>query len=180
METFTQAADFNDNPDFHEQRAKSLEKFDPQKIDRPIIEIIKGFNRLACCFTLQCCYGHFLYSDQKNPYNLEPLPISDHISKVEYRIAYVALCIENSETGKALLQSLERIPATDPEYIRFGSALWFWEWQVNSYVLQVEPRRHMTKDKIIVDYQEALHIEKIRNRFFSELEKRVQAQQSRT
>ncbi len=40
---------------------------------------------------------------------------------------------------------LRQIPAIDPEYIQFGCAEWFWEAQVNSYALQVEPMRHMTK-----------------------------------
>ena len=48
------------------------------------------------------------------------------------------------------------------------------ERQVNSYVLQVEPKRHMMKDKLSVDYWEALHIEKIRNNFFTQLKKLVQ------
>ena len=40
--------------------------------------------------------------------------------------------------------------------------------------LQVEPKRFMDKDKIQIDYHEALYIEKTRNRFFAELRKLIQ------
>jgi len=123
---------------------------------------------------LQSCYGHFLHNSQKNPYNIEPLPLSNDISNVEYKIAYIALCIENSKQGRTLFYDLKEIPSIDPEYIQFGCAEWFWKRQVNSYALQVEPKRHMTKDRLSVDYWEALHIEKVRNNFFTQLKKFVQ------
>ena len=169
METFTELKDFVDNPHFHEQRQEYLGKLDINTIDAPIVEIVEGFAKLPYCFTLQSCYGHFVYNGQKNPSDVEPLPISDSIDSVEYRIAYIALCVDNSEIGKALFQDLNKIPTIDPEYIQFGCAEWFWQRQVNSYVLQVEPKRHMTKDRATVGYQEALYIEKIRNQFFAQL-----------
>ena len=58
--------------------------------------------------------------------------------------------------------------------LQIGCAEWFWEKQVNSYALQVEPKRHMTKDRLPVDYWEALHIEEVRNKFFTQLKKLVQ------
>jgi len=73
-----------------------------------------------------------------------------------------------------LFNDLGKIPAIDPEYIQFGCAEWFWKRQVNSYVLQVEPKRYMTEDRVSVNYQEALHIEKIRNTVFSELGNLIQ------
>ena len=174
METFTELKDFVDNPHFHKQRQKYIDKLDIKKIDAPIVEIINVFAKLSYCFTLQSCYGHFLHSNQKNPYNIEPLPISNCISSVEYKIAYIALCIENNNPGRSLFHQLEQIPAIDPEYIQFGCAEWFWEKQINSYALQVEPKRYMTKDKIRIDYKEALYIEKIRNQFFAQLKKLLQ------
>ena len=69
-------------------------------IDMPIINLINGFNKLPYCFTLQSCYGHFVYNGQKDSHNLEPLPVKDTIAKVEYRIAYIAFCIENSRLGR--------------------------------------------------------------------------------
>ncbi len=138
-------------------------------IDKPIIEIINNFKKLPYCFTLQSCYGHFVFSGRENPHNLESLPVTDTLAIVEYRIAYIALCIENSAVGKGLIESLKDIPAIDPENIQFCCAQWFWERQANSYALQVEPDRFKTKDKVVLDYKEALQIEKIRNEFFIRL-----------
>jgi hypothetical protein len=61
------------------------------------------------------------------------------------------------------------VPEIDPIYIQFGCAEWFWERYPNSYVLQVEPERHMLKDACIIDHQEAIYIEKIRNAFYKRL-----------
>lgn len=173
METFTVIKDFVDNPHFYEQRRKSLNELDLTMIDAPIVEIIKGFSKLPYCFTLQSCYGHFLHQDQRSLKNIEPLLISDNIKKVEYRIAYFALCIQNSESGIELFHDLNKISIIDPEYIQFGCAEWFWKRQVNSYALQVEPKRFMKRDKAIIDYKEALHVEKVRNEFFKEIKKIV-------
>lgn len=171
VETWAESREFVDNPHYHEQRQESSSRLDISTIDAPIVEIIAGFAELPHCFTLQSCYGHFLYDDQRNPNNIEPLPIADSIKSVEYRIAYIALCIQNSDPGRALFHDLGKVPTIDPQYIQFGCAEWFWKRQVNSYVLQVEPKRYMTKDRVSVDYREALHIEKIRNEFFSRLER---------
>ncbi len=171
METFTKFKHLVKNPYFHQQRGKSLNQLDINIIDAPIINLIKHFAELPSCFTLQSCYGHFLYNNQNNPKNIELLPNLDRISKVEYRIAYIALCIQNSHSGRMLLRELKKIPAIDPDYVQFGCANWFWQRQVNSYALQVEPERFKTKDKITVNFKEALHIEKIRNKFFRRLEK---------
>ena len=173
METFTELKDFVNNPHYHEQRQKSLSRLDINTIDKPIIQIIEGFSKLAYCFTLQSCYGHFLHNNQNNLKNFEPLSDSNNISNVEYRIAYLSLCIENSDSGKVLFHNLRKIPEIDKEYIQFGCAEWFWKRQVNSYALQVEPERYKTKDRMYISYQEALHIEKIRNEFFSELKKAI-------
>ena len=164
------------NPYFHEQRQRALRNLDMDMIDAPIAEIIDAFARLPFCFTQQCCFGHFLYAGQKDRHSTEPLPVSDTIGTIEYRIAYVAICIENSASGTNLLKRLKRIPAIDPEYIQFGCAEWFWKQQVNSYALQVEPKRHMTKDTCRVEYNEALHIENVKNQFFNNLNELTQQQ----
>jgi hypothetical protein len=171
METFSALREFVDNPRYHQQRQLSLKALDLSSIDPPIVEIVNGFTKLSYCFTLQSCYGHFLFPRQTNPLNIEPLPISEAIKSVEYRIAYLALCIEDTKPGWALFDVLREIPSIDPEYIQFGCAEWFWERQVNSFALQVEPKRYMTKDSIRVNYQEALHIEKRRNQFFAQIKK---------
>ncbi len=178
METFTETKKIADNADYQIQRQKCLRDLTNDMIDAPIIEVVNGFNNLPYCFTLQSCYGHFIYNGQDNPQNLESLPIKDTIAKVEYRIAYIAFCIENSLLGREMFASLKEIPAIDPENIQFCCAEWFWKRQVNSYALQVEPDRFKLKDTAIVDLKEALHIEKIRNEFFirlNELQKKLKA-----
>ena len=169
METFTASRPFSHNSHYHQQRLESLQKMDLTGIDSPIIDLVRGFSKLQYCFTLQSCFGHFLYPGNRDPKNIEPLPLVNDIESVEYRIAYLAICIEDSIPGKELFDNLAEIPSIDPVYIQFGSADWFWERQLNSYALQVEPVRHMTEDKCCIDYKEALHVEKIRNQFFKQL-----------
>jgi hypothetical protein len=174
LETFTALKDLVDDPHYHEQRQKALNSLDLKTIDAPILEIVSGFSKLPYCFTLQSCYGHFLYQQQRDPQNIAPLPKDGNITTVEYRIAYIALCLENNELGKKLFRDLGKTPIIDQEYIQFGCAEWFWKKQLNTYALQVEPTRYMNKDKAFVSYQEALRIEKIRDRFFHALTNIVQ------
>jgi hypothetical protein len=173
LETFTEPKKLVKNTDYQDQRKYMLAGLSDEMIDAPIIDLINGFNKLSYCFSMQSCYGHFVYSDRKDPYNFEPLPISDTIDRVEYRIAYVCLCIENSDLGRRLLEALNAITAIDPENIQFCCADWFWKRQVNSYALQVQPDRFKHKDEAILDYREALKIEKIRNEFFIQLQKLI-------
>ena len=174
METFTEYKELVQNPHYQEQRQKSLAGLIDAVIDAPITEHINGFNKLPCCFTLQSCFGHFLYSGQYDPRNIDSLPVTLSLTKVEYRIAYIAFCIDNSDLGKNLIDSLKDITEIDPENIQFGCAEWFWKRQINSYALQVEPHRFKHKDKAILGYTEALKIEKIRNEFFVQLKERLQ------
>ncbi len=167
METFTEIKPFVDDPHYDERRRKHLSNLDMGTIDRPIADLIGAFARLPYCFTLQSCYGHFLYDGQGDPGNAEPLPASGGITTVEYRLAYVAMCIQNSESGKALFADLSRVSSIDPGYVQWGCAEWFWSTDPNSYVLQVEPARHMNSDKVSVPHREALRLETTRDRFFS-------------
>jgi len=177
LETFTEPKKLVENPDYQKQRRESLAGLSDDMIDAPIVDIINGFNRLPYCFTMQSCYGHFIYNNQKDPYNLEPLPTTDDVARVEYRIAYLCLCIQNSAVGRGLLEALNEITAIDPKNIQLCCAEWFWERQVNSYALQVEPDRSKHKDTAILDYREALNIEKIRNEFFVQLRQLLRKQQ---
>lgn len=152
------------------QRQKSLGSLTDDMLDPPIVDVTNGFNKLTCCFTLQCCYGHFVYSGQPDPHNLASLPATASPARVAYRIAYIGFCIENCVSGRRLFEALKEVPAVDPENVQFCCAEWFWEHQVNSYVLQVEPERFKHMDKTILAYREALHIEKVRNEFFIRLE----------
>ena len=166
METFTEPKELAENPRYQDQRKKSLAGFSDDIIDAPIIGLINAFNKLPYCFTMQSCYGHFIYNGQNDSHNLAPLPITDTIARVKYRIAYICFCIENSDLGRRLLEALNEITAIDPENIQFCSAEWFWNRQVNSYALQVEPDRFKHEDTAIIEGEEALYVEKIRNDFF--------------
>lgn len=165
METFIQFKPMVDNPLYEEQREQALGQLDLSTIDTPIVEMIRNFAKLPYCFTLQSCCGHFLSENQKDARNIDPLPSSTTTSNVKYSIAYVALCIHNGSRGRQLLEDLKTIPSIDPDFVQFGCAEWFWQRHVNSYVLQVEPLRHKTKDKVVIGFKEALHVEKIRNKF---------------
>lgn len=169
METFTAARAFVANPRYHKEREESLRALDFSGIDDPIIEIIKSFAGLKYCFTLQSCFGHFLYPGQTDPYNTEPLPVNEIVDTIEYRIAYLALCLEDNAPGRKLFDDLRNVTSIDPKYVQYGSADWFWERHLNAYVLQVEPEEHMTRDRCRIDHQEALHVEMVRDRFFDEL-----------
>jgi hypothetical protein len=176
METYTELKEFMNDPGFEEQKQKSLSELADVVIDEPIIGIIKDFNQLPYCFTLQSCYGHFLYEGQRDPNNLDPLPVSKNITQVEYRIAYVALCIKNNDPGRKFFEELKMIPEIDPQNIQFCCAEWFWKSFINSYALQVEPDRFKHKDTAVLDYQEALSVEKVRNKFFAQLMHLLQKQ----
>lgn len=174
METFTECKPLVDNPLYEEQRKEAIGQLDLGTIDAPIVDMIRNFAELPYCFTLQSCCGHFLYGNQKNSRNIDPLPGSEITASVKYSIAYVALCIHNSDRGRVLLEDLRAIPSIDPDFVQFGCAEWFWQKHVNSYVLQVEPLRHKTKDKVVISFKEALHIEEIRNEFFNVLKQMVE------
>jgi len=169
LETFTAIKPFVDDPGYVERRREYLDSLDIGAIDSPIADLIGDFAGLPYCFTLQSCWGHFLYDGQDDPGHTERLPVSGGIATVEYRLAYVALCIEDNEAGRALFADLSRVPAIDAAYVQWGCAGWFWDMVPNSYVLQVEPARHMYKDRAFVSYREALHLQATRDRFFSAL-----------
>jgi len=179
LETFIEPKELVENPYYKDQKQKSLAGLNNDMIDVPIIKLINAFNKLPHCFTLQSCYGHFLYNGQMDPHNLDPLPAAKTIARVEYKIAYIAFCIENSESGRNFFKALEEITAIDSENIQFCCAEWFWKRQVNSYALQVEPDRFKCEDKVILDYKEALNIEKIRNVFFVRLDELLKNEMER-
>ena len=121
-------------------------------------------NRLPYLFTLQCCYGHFLKKDGKEISNLE---LSETKKRVQYRTAYIAFCIENSLSGKNIIQKLMNIPLSiDRDQIQFCSAKWFWDQWLNSYALQVMPKRYKKQDTTTLESTEAREIEKICDYFF--------------
>jgi hypothetical protein len=168
METFSEPREFVENTRYSEDRKDTLAALDICSIDEPVVDIVAGFATLSHCFTLQCCYGHFVCGAEQNLHSLEPIP-RDYDGMVRYRIGYIAFCIENSSRGRALRDALSRMTTIDPGYVQFGSPDWFWEQRVNSYALQVEPIAHQLKDEAILDVAEALCTQRVRDLFFREL-----------
>ena len=70
----------------------------------------------------------------------------------------VAIMYDQAIESSDLMEKLGAVCDIDPGNIQFFSADWFWERQINSYALQVEPDRFKRKDTAIIDYMEALHI----------------------
>jgi hypothetical protein len=168
METFAEPRKLVDNPRYEAERRSALDSLSLTSIDTPIRKLIEGFAKLSFCFTLQSCYGHFIHAEQQNSHNIEPLPAHD-VGTVTYRIAYVALCVQNSAKGRRLLAGLAEIPLVDSAYVQFGSPDWFWDRSVNSFAVQVEPSRFADRDQVDIDYEEALRVEKVRESFFVSL-----------
>lgn len=170
MRTFRRAKPYSDDPDYQERRIAALRDLDSSVIDPPISEIISIYNTIPYSFTLQSCYGHFLYEGQGDEHNTDPLPLKEGIGRVDYRIAYLAFCVENSERGRNLRREIENLTRIDPMNVQLGSAGWIWKDIPNLYAIQVEPDRHKSKDRVLLDFEEALLIERVRNELFARLE----------
>jgi len=173
VETFTEPKELVENPDYVEQRRSTLSDLTDDMIDRPIVELVKVLNQLPFCYTMQSCYGHFLYDGQTDPANMEPLPAAGVTGPVQYRIAYICFCVENSSAGRGFLKIMRQITEIDPDYIQFCCAEWFWDRHVNTYALQVEPDRFKRQDTAELDFAEALRVERVRDEFFARLRSSV-------
>lgn len=169
MKTFTAAKAFTAHPGYAQDRQQALNALELSRIDAPIVGLIQTIAALPHCFSLQSCYGHFLWSAGQDKHNLDRLPCS-HAGRIDYRIAYLAVCIQSSPNGQAMHRLLERIAGFDPQVVQFGSAEWFWNQMPNTYVLQVEPERFKYEDRVVIGHAEALQIETVRDRFFVGLE----------
>jgi hypothetical protein len=169
METYIEPLDMVEDRHFRERRDEAIASLGGIDLDPPLAGLIERLNRLPYCFTLQSCYGHFLFEGRKGPRNLDPLPAEEVEGDIDYRIAYICLCVENSPAGREFLDSLRAVPSIDPGYIQFCCAEWFWRRQVNSYALQVEPDRFKHLDKAVLGYAEAVHVERTRDGFFRRL-----------
>ncbi len=161
LETFTETREFVESAHYAKDRQDALEALDLKSIDALIVDVVAGFSTFPQCFTLQCCCGHFVCAPGQSPRSLEPIAPGCR-GAVTYRIAYLALCLENSPRGWALREALARIPEIAPGYVQFGSADWFWERWVNSCVLQVEPAVHRLKHEVVLGPIEPLRTQRAR------------------
>ncbi|WP_406658246.1 hypothetical protein V7O62_06775 [Methanolobus sp. ZRKC2] len=174
MQTFTDARPFVQDDSFEIERHKALpqlrEELKKGSIDPPIIGLLEEFIKIPHCFTLQSCYGHFVHDKESDFHNVEQLSnFPDKTKEVNYRIAYMALCIRNDDAGKQLFQDIQDLTKIDLTYIQFGSANWFWERQVNSYTIQIEPERSKNTDSVRISFDEAIYIENLKNEVFTAL-----------
>jgi hypothetical protein len=174
METFTPPRRFVPHPDYRNDRERYLlglvQEIDKNAIDTPLLPLMQECTRVLHCFTLQCCFGHFVHSMEPEKENLVPISrYTREVGRVEYRIAYIAFCIEDSPAGHRLYSDLEEIASHDPANIQFGSADWFWDQMPNTYCLQLEPERMKNEDSGDVTWEEALRIEELRGPFFKRL-----------
>lgn len=174
VETYTEARPLVSHFSYDSDRMRALEglraEISKGSIDEPTMDIVEQFARIPYCYTLQSCYGHFMVEPSREDRNTKRVvDIGGAGTILHYRIAYVAFCIQNSARGRTLLEELSAIVDTDPEYIQFGSADWFWDRCVNSYVLQVSPLRNAFEDHFDVNMEEAFRIEEVRDEFFDRL-----------
>lgn len=168
METFTEAKALVENRRYDHDRRVALAALDLAAIDEPIVDIIRAFATLPHGFTLQSCWGHFVRAPDQDPRTLDVVA-AGYAGPIRYRLAYLAVCLENSRRGRALLESLRALTALDPDYVQFGSPDWFRRSWVNSYALQVEPDRLKTSDEAMIEGAEALHVQRTRDTVFAEL-----------
>jgi hypothetical protein len=171
METYTKARELASHPGYDDDRREALEglrlEISKGSIDRPILDILERFVQVPYCYTLQSCFGHFMREWCAEDSNtMRVAAIEGAGARLHYRIAYIALCIQNSAQGRTLHDDLRTVPRIDPDFIQFGSADWFWNNCANSYILQVSPLKNACQDHFDVSVEEALHIEDTRDRFF--------------
>ena len=73
---------------------------------------------IAQCFTVQCCWGHFVHRLEPNPKNLVPPShykgVKEKIGTIRYRIAYLAVCLEDSWGGHEIYHGLGEMAKRDP------------------------------------------------------------------
>lgn len=172
METFTPPRPFVPHPDYWRDRERSLQELRQEivknRIDPPLLQLVRECMTIPHCFTMQCCFGHFVHRMEPDTENLAPISrYTQEVGIIRYRIAYVALCLQDSSAGHAMYFELEKIAALDPSFIQFGSADWFWDQVPNTYCIQLEPERMKGEDSGEVTWEEALKIEEIREPFFT-------------
>ncbi len=169
METYHKPREFVFDQEYRQNWERAVKSIPLNDIDQPIIKLVQNISELEHCYTQQCCYGHFIHAGQPDPLGVNRLAEYSKTSEIKYHIAYMAFCIENSNSGRKLIENLKNLVDIDPEYVQFLSANWFWDQTVNSYQIQVEPERFKREDRAVVSVDEALHLEKVRDKLYSKL-----------
>lgn len=174
METFAPARPMVAHPGFMQERRRALASLDLAAIDPPLQPLIQSLSRVEHCFTMQSCWGHFVHPGQPDEHGVACLAGYSDATVVDYRIAYKAFCLQDSPAGRRLYQDLEALVDIDQANIQFGSADWFWQQAVNTYQVQVEPRRHQFRDRVEVGISEALTLQETRDRLYERLNQVVE------
>jgi hypothetical protein len=174
METFTPARPFTHHPGYLSDREKAHRGLEEAmlkgSIDTPLLPIIREWIPVAHCFTVQCCFGHFVHDLETDTENLvPPSHYKGTIETIRYRLTYIAVCLQNNIHGREMYSDLEELAVDNPVFIQFGSADWFWEKLVNTYCIQLEPERLKNNDSGVITMDEALHLEMLRKDFFKRL-----------
>ncbi len=169
METFCAAKPMISDSEFEERRQAAITRIDLRQIDTPLRPLIERIATLPYCFSLQCCWGHFVHDTQPDRHWIGPLEDVREDAAITYRLAYLAVCLKRDEPGMKLFHDLKGLTRIDPKYLQFGSADWFWKTQVNSYAVQVMPDRFKDSDTSEVEMEEALHLEKVKLQMFQRL-----------
>jgi hypothetical protein len=174
METFNPARPFTLHPGYVSDREKAQRELAEEilrgSIDPPLLPMIRECIPITHFFTVQCCFGHFVHDMEPDTENLvPPSQYSGKIETVRYRLAYLAICLQNNIRGREMYSDLEEMAADNPDYVQFGSADWFWERMVNTYCIQLEPERLKNRDSEVITLEEALHLETLREDFFTRL-----------
>lgn len=172
METFTSPRLFVPHLDYWTDRERLLEglrqEIAKNAIDAPLLPLVRECMTIPHCFTMQCCFGHFVHRLEPDTENLVPISrYTQEVGSIRYRIAYLALCLQDSPGGHAMYAELEKIAGLDPAFIQFGSADWFWDQVPNTYCIQLEPERMKEEDSGEVTWEEALKIERLKDPFFA-------------
>ena len=151
METFTPPCPFVNHPEYRKDREQTIQSLSQEilknAIDPPLLPLVRECVSIPHCYPLQCCYGHFVHRLAPDPENLVPISsITEPVEPIRYRIAYLALCIEDSRNGRSLYSDLEAMTGLNPVFVQFGSADWFRDRMTNTYCIQLEPERLKEED----------------------------------
>ncbi len=165
MQTYTKTRPIEDNPDFEAQRDAAREALDLSTVDEPMVRLIQDLNRLPHVFTQQCCFGHFVGDGETDTSTLAPPPPMGK-KPMEYRLAYLAFCVSDDDRGRAFLERVRDLRDLDPKYIQVCSADWFWDQQVNSFAIQVSPKRMRKLDSMTLDGKEIRHVSHVRTQLW--------------
>ncbi len=180
MQAFAEPRGLESNAGFTAQREHALAHLSLEGLDCPLVDLVQRLTAVPWCFPVESCCGHFVILDGDHRRVLDRLPpLGASAKRVLYRVAYVALCIDDDPAGRELLRDLQAVPSIAPEQIQFGCVDHLWRRQVNTFVLQVVPWAHRFVDDVILSPAEARDVDEARSWYFARLDDLVRDLQER-